>query len=57
MLLVHHQRFVEETLIAKSAPKINKFKNLLDRDPKLLVNKFDCDSYFLKENCSILMQA
>ena len=25
---------------------INKFRNLLDRYPTLLVNTFDCDSYF-----------
>ena len=30
----------------KSALNINKFKNLLDRDPNLSVNKFDCDSFF-----------
>ena len=32
------------SLITKSAPNINKFKNQLDRGPNLLVNKFDCDS-------------
>ena len=26
------------SLITRSAPNMNKFKNLLDRDPKLLVN-------------------
>ena len=31
-------------LIAESAPNVNKFKNLLDRDPDLSVNKFDYDS-------------
>ena len=43
-------------LLGKSAPNINKFKNLLGRDPDLLVNEFDCDSYFFKENCSMLAQ-
>ena len=33
-------------LITISAPNINKFKNLLDRDPDLLVNKFDCNFFF-----------
>ena len=33
-------------LKTKSAPNINKFKDLLDREPKLLVNKFDYDSKF-----------
>ena len=32
------------SLTTKSAPNINKSKNVLDRDPNLLVNKFDCDS-------------
>ena len=32
------------SLTTQSAPNINKFKNLLDRDPNLSVNKFDCDS-------------
>ena len=32
-------------LITKSAQNINKFKNLLDRDPDLLVNKFYCDFF------------
>ena len=32
------------TTITKSAPNINKFKDLLDRDLKFLANKFDCDS-------------
>ena len=32
------------SLITKSGPNVNKFKNLLDRDPDLLGNKFDCDS-------------
>ena len=31
------------SLTTKSAPNINKFKNLLDRDPNLSVNKFDRD--------------
>ena len=31
-------------LTTTSASNINKFKNLLDRDPDLLLNKFDCDS-------------
>ena len=35
------------SLITKSASNINKFKNLLDRDPNLLMNKLDCDSFFL----------
>ena len=42
-------------LITRSAPNINKFKNLLDRDLNLLVKKSDCDSYFFKrktEACS-----
>ena len=34
------------SLFTRSAPNINKFKNLLDRDSNLLVNKFDCDSFF-----------
>ena len=35
------------SLITKSTPNINKLKNLLNRDPNLLVNKyFDWDSYF-----------
>ena len=44
--------------ITKSAPNINKFKNLLDRRvPDLLVNKLDCYSYFfLKDNCSMFVQ-
>ena len=32
------------SLITKSGPNVNKFKNLLDRDPDLLGNKFYCDS-------------
>ena len=32
------------SLITVSAPNIKKFWNLRDRDPNLLVNKFDCDS-------------
>ena len=32
------------SLTTKSAPNINKFKNLLDRDTNVLVNKFECDS-------------
>ena len=32
------------SLTTKSASNINKFKNLLDRDSNLLVDKFDCDS-------------
>ena len=46
------------SLITKSAPNINKFKNLLDRRvPDLLVNKLDCYSYFfLKDNCSMFVQ-
>ena len=32
------------SLTTKSAPNIQKFKDLLDRDPKLLVNMFDYDS-------------
>ena len=35
------------SLITKLAPNINKFKNLLDRYPNVLVNKFDCDSFSL----------
>ena len=31
------------SLTTQSAPNINKFKTLLERDPNLLVNKFDCD--------------
>ena len=31
-------------LTTKSAPNIHRFKDLLDRDPKLVMNKFDCDS-------------
>ena len=34
------------SLITKSASNINKFKNLLDRDPNLLMNKLDCNSFF-----------
>ena len=33
------------SLITKSAPKVNKFKNLLDREPNLLVKKSDCNEY------------
>ena len=33
------------SLTTKSAPNINKLKNLLYKDPNLLANKFDCDSY------------
>ena len=32
------------SLITKSTPNVNKFKNLLDRDPNFLVNKFDYGS-------------
>ena len=34
------------SLTTKSAPNVNKFKNLLDRDADFFVNKFDCDSSF-----------
>ena len=34
------------SLATKSAPNISKFKNLPDRNPNLLVNKFDCNFFF-----------
>ena len=34
------------SLTTKSAPNVNKFKKLLDRDADFFVNKFDCDSSF-----------
>ena len=33
------------SLTTKSAPNINKFKNPPDRDPDLLMNKFNCNSH------------
>ena len=48
------------SLITKPVADVNKLKNLLDRDPNLLMNKLDCDSFFLifffKENSCMFIQ-